>query len=196
MRVWVRSLATCAIALPAAAEAHVSDATGGVISGMLHPVLGIDHLLAMVLVGVISTRGAPSDVWKVPMLFLVAAAAGTGAGVLAGAVPSLIEAGVAASVVALGIAACNPALAPGMGWVRPAVGLFGGLHGLAHGGELQSVQQPAAYTAGFLLTTGSLHLAGVVLGEFNRSGWRGAVLRSSALSGAVLGLVLLVNRWS
>lgn len=135
---------------------------GGLVSGLLHPVLGADHLVAMVAVGLWGAQlGAPA-LWTLPITFPIVMAAGALGGLVGMALP-LVEVGVAVSAVGLGMMVAL-ALRPPI-WVAAAlVGVFGIFHGHAHGTEIPSAANPLAYAVGFVVATGLLHLAGIVLG--------------------------------
>jgi urease accessory protein len=149
---------------PGAAFAHVQgDIGGGLASGLLHPILGFDHLVAMVAVGVWgSILGAPL-LFALPIAFPLMMAVGAVLGVLGVPLPG-VELGVAFSAVALGAAVLFRFRPPTVAAVA-LVGVFALFHGHAHGGELDPTQSPAAYGIGFILATGALHLAGIGLGE-------------------------------
>lgn len=158
-----RALIGAALAAVAAtAHAHTGHGTGTVLEGVMHP-LGLDHLLAMVAVGLWSVFCLPAArAWAGPAVFMAALMAGAVAGVMGLALP-MGEALVAASVVLCGwmlvLATRRTPGRSGLGWVV----LAGVLHGLAHGAEAPAGGF-AGYAAGFLLTTGVLHLGGVMLG--------------------------------
>lgn len=139
---------------------------GGFLAGLLHPVTGLDHLLAMVAVGIWgATLGKPL-LWQLPVAFPLLMVVGGVLGITGFPLP-YIEAGIAASVVVLGLAIAMAWRAP-MAVALVIVGLFGIFHGYAHGAELPEEASPAAYVAGFVLCTGALHLAGIGLGTFQR----------------------------
>lgn len=172
-------------ALCPSAWAHVSDGAGagGFVSGLLHPVLGADHLLAMLAVGMWGAILGPPLLFALPVVFPMLMLAGAALGILGIALP-VVEWGIALSVVALGLAIA-------LAWRAPAVvalavvGVFGIFHGHAHGTELPSSVDPAAYAAGFILATGLLHLAGIAIGTlWSRTGGRPVVRGSGALIGA------------
>lgn len=139
---------------------------GGILSGFLHPLLGLDHLLAMIAVGLVSVQFGKRAVWLVPALFVIAMAVGGILGILGIQMP-LIEYGITGSVVILGIALLTQS---GMFYtpIMVLVALFGMFHGNAHGMELPATTNTtaltAAYVAGFLIATIGLHLIGVFLG--------------------------------
>lgn len=135
----------------------------GLSEGLAHPLVGADHLLAMVTVGLWSAQRGGRSLWAVPLAFMAAMAAGGLSG-LAGLDLPGVEWGILASLAALGglvAGAVRLPVAAGMA----VVALFGLFHGHAHGTELPEAASPALYAAGFLLATGILHLAGLALAQ-------------------------------
>ncbi|QYJ75023.1 HupE/UreJ family protein [Shewanella sp. FJAT-52076] len=146
----------------AGASAHEVALGGGFGAGFSHPVLGLDHLLAMLSVGMVSTRLGRHAIWQVPLAFLCFMSLGAVLGITDIALP-LVEAGIALSVMLLGLAiAFNRALPlwPAM----LAVAIFGIFHGHAHGMEMPTLASPWLYGLGFILGTATIHLIGVFTG--------------------------------
>ena len=148
--------------LAGAAQAHTGHGTHSLMAGLVHP-FGLDHLLAMVAVGIWSVTALPRDrVWQGPTVFLMALIVSAALGA-AGATLPFLEHGVALSVVLFGamlVLARRPMPAAlGLGLVAAAASL----HGLAHGAETPATGF-AAYAIGFLATTAALHLGGVGVG--------------------------------
>jgi urease accessory protein len=170
--------------------AHTANLNGnGFISGVSHPVLGLDHLLAMVAVGLVSTVMGSRAIWQVPLAFVVAMAAG---GVLGGYNIDLpgVEIGITTSVIALGAV-----LAIGRTISYPLtltfVALFGVMHGHAHGAEMPELAEPFMYGIGFISGTVGLHLFGVGLGLLSTHIPRGAeLLRLAGLAGFGVGVYM------
>lgn len=155
---------TVAILLTAApVMAH--DGTGlagGFIAGVLHPLTGPDHLLAMVAVGLWGAFLGRPLVYLLPVVFPAVMAFGGALGMLDVAMPP-VEVGIALSVLLLGMAVALAFRAPV--WAACVlVGLFGLFHGYAHGQELPSAADPLGYSLGFVLSTGALHLLGIGIG--------------------------------
>jgi len=180
---------------PAAALAHAGHGDhSGFVHGFLHPIGGLDHILAMVTVGILAYQIGGRALWLVPATFLAVMAAGGLLGV-AGVSFYFVEPGIAASVVVLGVIvalALKPAVAVAMGLVA----LFAVFHGYAHGVEAPLDGSTAAYGAGFMLATALLHAAGVAFGMLvgrisERHGQVGYRLAGSAV--AVAGLVILTR---
>jgi urease accessory protein len=148
--------------LASAALAHPGHGTHSLMAGLVHP-FGLDHLLAMVAVGVWSISALPRDkAWQGPAVFLLALIASATLG-LQGLTLPFLEHGVSLSVLLMGlllVAATRP--------LPPAVGLgliavASSMHGLAHGSEAPATGF-AAYAVGFLVTTTALHIGGVGIG--------------------------------
>ena len=148
--------------LAGAAQAHTGHGTHSLMEGLAHP-FGLDHLLAMVAVGVWSVSALPRDrAWQGPATFLLALVVSAALGTMGVTVPYL-EHGVSLSVVLFGlmlIVATRPMpSAIGLGLIAAA----SSLHGLAHGSETPETGF-AGYAIGFLLTTAVLHIGGVGIG--------------------------------
>ena len=144
------------------AQAHTGQGTTGVFEGLLHP-LGLDHLLAMVAVGMWSVSALPANkTWWGPATFLLTLVVSAALGVTGWTIP-LLEHLISLSVVLFGVMLVfsrqKMPLAFGLGLVA----LASSMHGLAHGAETPDTGF-ASYAAGFLLTTTTLHLGGVVAG--------------------------------
>ena len=150
------------ILIPSHALAAGVEGDPGFLSGLLHPLLGFDHLLAMVAVGLLSVQMGGRAVWFVPLAFLAFLAVGGGLG-LAGIPLPQVEGAIAMSVFGLGLAiALNASI--GMVFAMLMVGFFAVFHGHAHGVEIPTIAQPALYVAGFMVASAVLHLLGVGLG--------------------------------
>jgi urease accessory protein len=147
----------------APALAHTGTGTiGGLQSGFLHPITGIDHLVAMVAVGLWGAQLGNPAIWVLPITFPLVMAFGGLLGIIGVELP-LTEIAIAASGIGLGLAVALRARPPL--WIAAAlVGLFAIFHGYAHGLELPEAADPVAYGAGFVVATGLLHLCGILLG--------------------------------
>jgi urease accessory protein len=154
-------IAIAVLAAPASAHFDTSLA-GGFGAGFRHPLSGPDHLLAMVAVGLWGAFLGRPLIYLLPVIFPTVMAFGGALG-MAGVPMPPIEIGIALSVLLLGCAilfAINPPV-----WVAAIlVGIFAIFHGYAHGQELPSIADPIAFSVGFVLATGLLHLAGIALG--------------------------------
>jgi len=168
------------------ALAHVTVGMGsGITDGFLHPLTGLDHLLAMVSVGIWGAElGAPA-IWLLPIVFPLIMALGAALGVAGMPLPAG-ELIVAVSVVVLGaLVASAQRLAL---WAALAiVGVFAVAHGHAHGAELPHAADALAFTVGFVLATGMLHLAGIVIGLLAGGPAGAVVIRVSGCAIAIAG---------
>lgn len=156
--------AAVAVALAAgSAFAHTEGGlAGGFASGFLHPVLGWDHVVAMVAVGLWGAfLGAPA-IWLLPVVFPLVMALGGALGVLGVPLPG-VETGIALSAIVLGCAVAL-ALRPPLWLAAVVVGTFAIFHGHAHGTELPAAANAVAYSLGFVMATGLLHLCGIGFG--------------------------------
>jgi urease accessory protein len=151
------------------ALAHTGEGTaGGFLTGFEHPLFGLDHVVAMVAVGLWGAfLGAPA-LWLLPIVFPLVMAFGGAAGVAGIAVP-YVETGIGASAVVLGLMVAL-ALRPPLWVAAVLVGGFAIFHGHAHGTELPAAVDAVAYSVGFVVATGLLHLSGIALGLLAR--WR------------------------
>ncbi len=148
------------------AHADAASVTGGFISGFLHPLFGWDHVAAMFAVGLWGVFLGRPAIWLLPVVFPLVMAFGGVLG-LAGVPIPAIETGIALSSVVLGLLIALAVKAPL--WVAALiVGAFAIFHGHAHGTELPDAANPLAYSAGFVIATGLLHLAGIIFGELAR----------------------------
>ncbi|MEP9354186.1 HupE/UreJ family protein [Xanthobacter sp. KR7-65] len=149
--------------LPQVAFAHtgVGDAHG-FSHGFAHPLGGLDHLLAMVTVGVFAGQLGGRATWAVPVTFVALMAAGGALGVAGVALP-FVELGIALSVVVLGLCVASGVKAP-LAAAMAVVGFFAVFHGHAHGTEMPADASGLAYGLGFVSATTLLHLAGIGLG--------------------------------
>lgn len=159
-----RCVALTAVVLcrPTAAAAHGFAGDGGPAAGALHPLSGIDHLLAMVTVGVLSAQMGGWAIWAVPAAFLAAVLTG-GITAMAGVTLPGVEPGVAASVLALGVAVAAGGRLP-LGAAVALAAAFGLFHGFAHGLEMPRSASPPLYALGFSVTTAGLHVMGALAG--------------------------------
>jgi urease accessory protein len=193
-RTMLRTVATLgAILLPTVAWAHSGhDVTLGFAAGFTHPVTGIDHVLAMVAVGLFAANLGGRALWAVPLSFVAVMAMGGALGAAGIAVP-FVEAGIAISVIVLGLAVALRWKAPVAG-AMALVGLFAIFHGHAHGTEMPVNAVGLEYGLGFLLATALLHGAGIGLGlGFARFGRTHAprAIQFGGIAMAVAGFVIL-----
>lgn len=180
-------LATLAALLPGIALAHEANTIkfGSFLGGLTHPVLGPDHFLAMVSVGIVSAQIGGRAIWTVPATFVGVMAAGGVLGLLDVGL-SAIEVGIASSVLVLGLAIAADRRVP-VALAMASVALFAIFHGYAHGAEMPTVAEPVRYAAGFLTGTAALHVLGVIVGDISQHYARGKVLLRYA-GGAIAGV--------
>jgi len=175
------------------ASAHIleGDAAGGFISGFEHPISGLDHIVAMVSVGLWGAQlGAPA-IWLLPVTFPMVMAFGGMLGLMGVPLPGT-EIGIALSAIGLGAMVASEARPPL--WIAAAlVGFFAIFHGHAHGTELPPDESGVLYSIGFVVATGLLHLTGIGIGLIHR--WKAGevTLRLGGAGVAIAGCVFL---WS
>lgn len=186
VRLLVISLSSL-IAFPA--YAHVgAGAVDGFAHGVLHPLLGADHLAAMVAVGLWAGQSGGRMRWLMPLTFVGVMALGGLSGMAAMPLP-FVEGGILMSLLVLGVmvaAAIRLPLAASL----PLVGLFALFHGYAHGAEMPHDASGLRYALGFLLSTAVLHLTGIAiasaLGHIGRPQWLRLIGASVAAFGGAL----------
>ena len=184
-----------AMLMPTMAFAHtgVGHATG-FLHGFEHPISGLDHVLAMVMVGVFAWQLGGQALWRVPATFVAVMAVGGSLGVAGIAIP-FVEVAIALSVVVLGAAVAlnvRASVAAAMG----VIGLFAIFHGHAHGAEMPEAAGGVAYTVGFMTATTLLHLAGISAGILigKAGGDHGAIVaRATGGLATVAGVALLTG---
>ena len=175
---------------PALAWAHAEQGRAeGFLAGLRHPVSGMDHVLAMIAVGLWGAQlGAPA-IWLLPVTFPLVMAFGGMLGLAGVALPG-VEVGIAVSAIVLGLAVLaegRPAL-----WVAALiVGFFAIFHGHAHGAELPAGGDAVLYSAGFVVATGMLHATGIGIGLVHRWGWGRMALRGAGAVVASAGVYFL-----
>lgn len=189
--------AMAAVLVSSGAEAHAFGTEGaGLSHGFAHPFGGLDHLLAMVTVGLWAAQRGGKAVWLMPTAFMSSMVIGGALGFEGVALP-MVELAIAASLVVLGSVVALSFQPPV--WLGMAiVGLFAVFHGHAHGAEMPEAASPILYAGGFVVATGILHATGIAacLGA-RRSQlvakvadkvvqWAGAVVAASGLLLAVV----------
>ena len=149
--------------LPQAALAHPGHGAAiGAEAGFLHPLMGADHVLAMVAVGLLAALRGGRALWALPLSFLVLMSAGAGLGMAGVALP-YAETGIALSIVVFGVAAIVGLRAP-VALLASLVGVFAVFHGYAHGAEMPETASGPSFGVGFLAATALLHAVGLGLG--------------------------------
>jgi len=179
-----------AIASTSSALAHTGGGMGGgFLSGIAHPLFGPDHVVAMVAVGLWGAfLGAPA-IWLLPVVFPLVMAFGGVLGILGVPIPA-VEIGIAASAVVLGLMVAL-AVRPSLIVAAIIVGAFAIFHGHAHGAELPAGADAVAYSLGFVVATGLLHLCGITFGLLVRWPSGRVAVRVAGSAIAVAGLVFL-----
>ena len=187
----LRRIALIAAAMaPAMAYAH--EETGqaaGFLAGLLHPVTGMDHVLAMISVGLWGAVLGPPAIWVLPVAFPLVMALGGLMGLLGIPLPG-VEIGIALSAIVLGTMVLAEARPPI--WLAALiVAVFAVFHGHAHGRELPEGTSALLYSLGFVIATGLLHAVGILLGAAYRwpAGRRG--LRVAGAGVALAGIFFL-----
>ena len=187
----IRALVAASLAaLAPPAIAHVqSGQAAGFVTGFLHPISGLDHVLAMVAVGLWGAQlGAPA-IWLLPVTFPMVMAFGGFLGLLGVPLPG-VEIGIAASAILLGSMVAKEARPPL--WSAAAlVGFFAIFHGYAHGTELPPGQSGLTYSVGFVVVTGCLHGTGIAIGLIHRWDWGRVALRVAGAAVAAAGVFFL-----
>jgi urease accessory protein len=163
---WMAAAAVVESLLSNPAAAHLGTGLpGGFLSGFEHPLSGLDHLLAMVSVGLWGAFLGRPLIYVLPVVFPGLMVAGAIMGMFVVPLPP-VQVGIALSVLVLGGCIALSAKAPI--WAATLiVALFAVFHGYAHGKELPSAADPLNYSAGFVLATGLLHVSGISLGFLN-----------------------------
>lgn len=174
------------------ANAHqATGVAGGFVSGFVHPILGWDHVAAMVAVGLWGAVLGNPAIWVLPVVFPLVMAFGGALGVLGIPLPG-VEIGIAVSALVLGcmvLFSLRPPL-----WVAAViVGAFAIFHGHAHGTELPDAANPLVFSVGFVLATGLLHLCGILLSLLSH--WRSgqALVRAGGAIIALAGAMFLLR---
>ena len=185
------AFAMLALVVPSIALAHVRGGEAiGFVSGLEHPVSGVDHVLAMVAVGLWGAQlGAPA-IWLLPVTFPMVMAFGGMLGLLGVKLPG-IEIGIACSAIALGLAVFLE-LRPSLWAAALLVGFFAIFHGHAHGTELPPGADGLLYSIGFVMATGTLHALGIAIGLVHR--WPAGRMALRA-AGAVVALAGVAFLW-
>lgn len=185
----VRGLAI-ALLVPGPAWAHEGGGqAAGLLSGLLHPISGPDHVLAMVAVGLWGAQlGAPA-IWVLPVTFPMVMALGGMLGLMGMPIPG-VEVGIALSALLLGLMVLS-ASRPRLEWAAALVGLFAIFHGHAHGTELTAGQSAIFYSLGFVISTGTLHAVGITIGVLHRWPKGRVALRATGAGVALAGVRFL-----
>ncbi|GAB4358021.1 MAG: hypothetical protein Kow00114_09950 [Kiloniellaceae bacterium] len=184
-----------ALLFATAAEAHTgAGAASGLAAGFFHPIGGLDHVLAMLGVGLLGYVIGGRALWLVPAAFVAMMAVGGVFGVAGLGLP-FVEAGIALSVVVIGAALAFGAKLP-LALAMALAGGFAVFHGHAHGTEMPLAASGLAYGLGFMAATALLHGVGIGAGFGLNAVAGAAAQRAARLGGALLsvsGLAILTG---
>ena len=159
-------LLTCLLVYPFPSFAHNYTGMVGFYDGISHPVLGLDHFLAMISVGILSAQIGGRAIWTVPSIFVCIMTIGGLIGFLFTIDNHfLIEMGIILSVILLGFGISIEKKIP-ITLIMAFVGIFGFFHGAAHGVEMPKAANPFLFVLGFICGTSTLHLFGVGIGHY------------------------------
>lgn len=185
-----RGFVVATLLMTSAAIAHEQPGqAAGFITGLLHPVSGLDHVLAMIAVGLWGAQlGAPA-IWLLPVTFPLVMAFGGFLGLVGVPLPG-VEIGVAASAILLGAAVALEARPP-LALAALLVASFAVFHGHAHGTELPEGQSGLPYSIGFVVATGLLHALGISIGLVHHRAAGRRLLRGAGAAVALAGVVFL-----
>jgi urease accessory protein len=188
LREWV--LLALMFVLVARLEAHVqSGQAAGFLTGLKHPISGLDHVLAMIAVGLWGAQlGAPA-IWLLPVTFPMVMAFGGFLGLVGVPLPAT-EIGIALSAILLGAAVAKESRPP-LRMAAFLVAFFAIFHGYAHGTELPKGQSGLTYSIGFVMATGCLHGLGIVIGLIHRWPAGKFALRAAGAVVAMAGVAFL-----
>jgi urease accessory protein len=187
----VRSMVALGLALGCAGAGAHEEAgqAAGLLAGLLHPVSGLDHVAAMIAVGLWGAVLGPPALWVLPVAFPLVMAFGGLLGLLGVPVPG-VEVGIALSAVVLGAMVLLERRPP-LAVAAIIVGVFAIFHGHAHGRELPEGASALLYSLGFVLATGLLHAFGILLGVANRWPLGRSAVRAAGGGVALAGLLFL-----
>ncbi|MDD2914942.1 MAG: HupE/UreJ family protein [Gallionella sp.] len=178
--------------LPSFAYAHVGvGEASGFMHGLMHPVGGLDHICAMIAVGLWAAQMGGRSIWAVPLTFVSVMVLGGVLGMMGIALP-FAEQGIVLSVLILGVLIAASIRLPL--WLSSSmVGLFALCHGQAHGAEMPELVSAMAYAFGFILSTASLHVTGILFGFGVQRLTHKRVVRLAGASIALCGAYLAVS---
>ena len=173
--------------VPTLAQAHPGHGSG-IVAGLAHPFTGLDHLLAMLAVGMWAAQLGGRARWAVPAAFVTVMTLGSGLGMMGFTLPA-VELAILCSVVMLGLLVAGAARLRLEACVA-AVGFFAFFHGLAHGAEMPANAHGVAYALGFVISTAALHTLGFAIAtemkRFAAASWVRAAGGAIAVAGMML----------
>ncbi|MFW2367956.1 MAG: HupE/UreJ family protein [Desulforhopalus sp.] len=171
-------------------HAHVQQGQAvSFITGLEHPWSGLDHVLAMIAVGIWGAQLGTPAIWILPITFPLVMSLGAMFGLLGIPLPG-IEIGIAVSAIVLGIMVMGE-INPKLNVAVALVGCFAIFHGHAHGTELPPGQSGLLYSMGFVVATGCLHGVGIAIGIIHRWPFGKLVLRGSGACISAMGIFFL-----
>ena len=177
--------------LPSLVYAHTGAGhAAGFLHGVGHPIGGLDHLLAMVAVGIWAAQHSGRAVWAVPATFVTVMVIGGAIGITGTAIP-FVEEGIVISVLILGVLIAAAVRLP-LSASAAIVGLFALFHGHAHGAEMPVALSGVSYGIGFVLTTAVLHFSGICFGASLQKTARLQTVRYAGAAIAIGGVFLLI----
>ena len=172
------------------AEAHTVHDASGFMAGLVHPLLGIDHLLAILAAGIWAGRMGKQTTWRVPLAYMLAMSVAMVALVGISSVP-YVETGIALSLLLFGLlAAASTRLSTLAGLM--IISVFAAIHGAAHSVEMASTLSPLAYLSGIVLATALLQAVAITVGVINRHGVTRHIVTMVAATIAAAGGTLLL----
>lgn len=180
-------IALCLFSSFAMAHSGGDGVNGGFTSGFTHPLFGWDHVIAMVAVGLWGAFLGRPAIWLLPVVFPVVMALGGALSVYSVHIPA-VEVGIALSGIVLGAMVAIKAKPPII-IAAIIVGLFAIFHGHAHGTELPDNSNAIAYSIGFVIATGLLHLAGILFGFVTKWPYGEIAVRVAG------GVIALIGAW-
>ncbi len=187
-------LLTCLLVYPLPVLAHSFIGRIGFYDGISHPVLGLDHFLAMISVGIVSAQIGGKAIWTVPATFVIIMTLGGVFGFLLIINEFFfVEVGIILSVILLGFGISIEKKIPTM-LIMVFVGIFGLFHGIAHGIEVPAAANPLLFVLGFICGTSALHIFGVGIGYFSiKTAISSILLRLTGILFAIYGLYLFTQ---
>ncbi len=192
-RIAIAAAAFVVLATPALAHPGHADPLG-LAHGLMHPLSGLDHILAMIAVGLYAAQLGSRAMWMLPAAFMTAMIAGGAMGYAGIQIP-MVEQGIALSVIVMGLAiALGLKMPAGLGMTL--AGVFAIFHGHAHGSEGTDVVSFLPYAAGFIAATFLLHATGIALGlglDRLKANHALALRRAAGTAGALAGVAILLN---
>ncbi|MBV9572252.1 MAG: HupE/UreJ family protein [Alphaproteobacteria bacterium] len=195
MRSILRVCIAALVFMPVSASAHVGiGGTHGFVHGFAHPLSGVDHVLAMVAVGMFAAHLGGRALWLVPLTFVSIMAVAGLAG-MAGVRLPFAEIGIGLSIIVLGMAVALQVSVPTLA-AMAAVGFFAIFHGHVHGAEMPASVSGLTYGLGFVFATALLHGIGIGLGlAIARAGkaYSRRILQISGSAMALAGVAFLVS---